>query len=309
MTKETFFVEGLGGQKLFVRCYKEDQGVGQDEAGRKETKVLQILHGMAEFGDRYEAFAEVLVNKGYRVYVHDHRKHGFSLSGSQKVGHYTKDTWQDMVGDIQKVQEEILSRESADSLVMFGHSMGSFLLRNFLIDFGDKVSRAVICGTADTNGPLSMVGIMLAKVLGGLAGHKPSPFLDNLSVGAYNKKFEPTKTTVDWLTNDHELNKWYEDHPLCGYPYTPKFYEEIAKGLRYVIKDDNIVKTPKIPLLFIAGAMDPVGEMGKGVEKVRSKYESLGYDTEITLYDQARHEILNDTCKDQVYERVLGFLE
>ncbi len=305
MVKETFFVEGLGGQQLFVRCYKEESKPGGE--GQKNVKVIQILHGMAEFGDRYEPFAQVLVAQGYRVYVHDHRKHGYSLSGSQKVGYYTNDTWEQMVGDVQKVQVEILSRESVDSLFMFGHSMGSFLLRSFLMDFGDRVSAAVICGTANTNGPLSLVGVMAAKLLARVVGHKPSVFLNNLSVGGYNKAFEPTQTSADWLTSDHGLNQWYVEHPLCGYPYTPKFYEEIAKGLRYIIKDDNIVKTPKIPLLFISGDHDPVGEMGKGVESVRQKYETLGYDTQLTLFKNARHEILNDTCKDQVYERILAF--
>lgn len=298
MKKETFVVYGEGNQHLHVRRFSSDV---------EPKGVIQILHGKSEYGDRYDELAEALVDQGYRVYVHDHRKHGFSIAGSQKVGVFTDDTWKQMVEDVNHVQQEILKRESVDKVMMLGHSMGSFLLRNFLIDHGEHVEKAVVCGTADTPVPLSRVATLLARVIGRFTGHKRSQFLENMAVGGFNKPFEPNETTVDWLTRDTGVNRWFEESPLCGYAYTPKYYEELTKGLLYIIKDDNMAKTPNIPLLFVAGDKDPVGDMGEGVKRVHDKYKTMGYDTQLTLFKDARHEILNDLCKQEVYERVIEF--
>jgi len=300
VNKETFFIEGANKAKLFVRCYKGEQSNGQ---------VVQILHGMAEYGDRYDAFAKFLCDGGFTVYVNDHRKHGYSITGSQKVGYYTDDTWENMIEDINLVQDEIINREGVDQVIMFGHSMGSFMLRNFLITYGQRVTKAIICGTANTDIKMTKVGHFLARMMRQFRNHKPSPFLDGLSVGQYNKPFEPAKTGVDWLSRDEKICSWYQDSPLCGYPYTPRFYEEITKALLFIIDQDNILKTPRIPLLFISGANEPVGNMGQGVTKVYDKYTDLGYNTSITLFDDARHEILNETNKEDVYERVLEFID
>lgn len=288
-------------QQLYVRRYGPEKG--------KEVKgVLQILHGMAEYGGRYAQFAEFLVGKGYVVYVGDHRKHGESISGDQKVGYYTDDTWIDMVDDIDIIVKDILKRESVDSIMMLGHSMGSFLLRTYLIRYGEHVSKAIIMGTGDTNVALVKVAIQMAKLLGRFSGKKVSPFLDNMAVGPYNKPFKPNRTASDWLTRDTSVVDWYINSPLCGYPYTPKFYQEISTGLLFIAQDDNIQKSPKIPMLFISGAIDPVGEAGKGVTKVVEKYKALGYAVELNLIKDARHEILNELNKEKVYEDVYQFM-
>lgn len=300
MKKDTYFIAGDGNQKLYVRRYEGSKTTG---------KVVQILHGMAEFGDRYDGFCEYLTEHGYIVYVHDHRKHGMSISGSQKVGYYTTDTWKQMVKDIDFVQEDIMEKEDTDKVIMLGHSMGSFLLRTYLIDYGDHVEKAIIMGTAYTNVALSGAGTLAAKIIGRVAGHKPSPFLNQMSVGPYNKSFEPGKTGSDWLTRDEEICSWYEENPLCGFVYTPKFYEEITKGLLYIIRNENIKKTPNIPVLFVSGDQDPVGEMGKGVTKVFDIFKSLGYDAQLTLFEGARHEILNEFDKEEVYQCILEFLD
>jgi len=302
MKKDVWFLEGTNMQQIYVRRY-------EDESILQRKGVVQILHGMGDYGDRYDDFAFFLAKHGYIIYIHDHRKHGKSISGEQKVGYFDTDRWSEMVADIDCVQQDILKRESSNKIIMIGHSMGSFLLRNYLIDYGKNVSKAVIIGTASTDVLLSKIGIFLGKVIEAVAPNKPSKFLDTMSVGKYAKVFTPSRTGLEWLTRDEAIVDFYVASPLCGYTYTPRFYTEVAKGLIDIVKEERMKKTPKIPLYFIAGDKDPVGNQGTGVEKVYTMYTNLGYDTRIKLYPDARHEILNELNKDEVFTDILTFIE
>lgn len=298
MNKETFYVSGNKGQQLFVRCYS-----GED----KSKGVIQILHGMAEYGARYSGFADYLTDLGYVVYVGDHRKHGESVSPDQKVGYWTDDTFQDMVDDVNHVQQVILEREGVDQVMMLGHSMGSFILRGFLIRYGWHVSKAVIMGTGSTNKPLSVIGKGLAKVIETFAGSKPNQFLDNMAVGGFNKEYKSPRTPFDWLTRDNDVCDWYGNSPLCGYAYTPRFYGEIAGAMLFIGDKEQVANTPKIPILFISGDKDPVGNHGKGVQEVFNMYQVLGYDVKLQLIKDCRHEILNELNKEETYSIIGEF--
>lgn len=303
MKKDTYYITGANNQKIYVRRYESDNNIGRPK------KVIQILHGMAEYGDRYDGFAKYLTEEGYIVFIHDHRKHGKSINDDQKVGYYDTDTWTEMVEDIEIVQEDLVAKEGIDNIMMIGHSMGSFLLRNYLIDYGERVTKAVIIGTGNTDMTMSKAGLQTAKLIGKIAPNKPSKMLNNLSVGKYNKAFKPNRTELDWLTRDDNIVDWYVNSPLCGYSYTPKFYEEIIKGLLYIIDEEAISQTPRIPLLFVAGEKDPVGDFGEGVKKVAEKYKLQGYNVDIELYKNARHEVLNELNKEEVYKRISNFLK
>jgi len=301
--KDTFYITGANKQKIYVRRYESDSNNG----GTK--KVVQILHGMAEYGDRYDGFAKYLTEEGYIVFIHDHRKHGKSISDDQKVGYYDTDTWTEMLEDIEIVQQGLVDKEGIDHVIMIGHSMGSFLLRNYLIDYGERVTKAVIIGTGDTDLVMSKAGLQAAKLIGKIAPNKPSKMLNDLSVGKYNKAFKPNRTELDWLTRDNNIVDWYVNSPLCGYAYTPKFYEEIAKGVLYIINEEAISQTPRIPLLFVSGEKDPVGDYGQGVKKVSEIYKLQGYKVDVELYANARHEVLNELNKVEVYKRISDFLK
>jgi len=301
MIKETFYVKSADGQDLYVRRYIGDKN-GRD-------KAIQILHGMAEYGERYEAFADFLVGKGYIVYVHDHRKHGDSISKGQKVGKFTKnDIWAKILADVETVQKVIMDRDNPKELYMIGHSMGSFILRAFLMDYGERVKKAVMIGTGTMAPIKSKVGILTAKVIGWFVPNKPNLFLNVMSVGGYNKAFAPNKTLVDWISRDSDVVTRYIEDPLCGYAYTPKFYEELAKGLLQITKDEEIMKTPDIPLMFLSGEKDPVGEQGQGVLAVVERYRKLGFQTKVDLVNGDRHEILNEPDKEDNYKRILNFI-
>lgn len=302
MSKQSFILEGTNIQQLYVRRY-EDTSV-TDKKG-----VIQILHGMAEYGDRYDRFAEFLSNRGFVIYIHDHRKHGKSLSPDQKIGHFTTDTWKDMVADVDCVQQQILIRESVNKVIMIGHSMGSLILRDYLAKFGSNVSKAVIMGTAPTDRLLARAAIMLGKTYEKISPDKPNHVLNQLTVGGFSKAFKPNPTGVEWLSRDNDIINAYVKDPLCGYSYTPRFYVELAKGLLEVGHEAWIKKTPKIPMFFVAGDKDPVGNQGDGVKKVVSVYEKLGYKVALKLYTDARHELLNEINKEEVFSDIAAFIE
>jgi alpha-beta hydrolase superfamily lysophospholipase len=300
MQKETAIVKGVKNQNLFVRRYGDEKA---------KNGVIQILHGMSEYGGNYEDFAGFLVNNGYIVYVHDHRKHGESLSKGQKIGYFTDDTWEDMVEDVERVQRYIVERENTQTLILFGHSMGSFLCRNYLINYGDRISKAVIMGTADADVMTSKFGGLVAKIYEKTAGDKTNAFLHYMSIGRLSNKKDPTRKENDWLSRDLEAVERYNNDEGCGFSYTPRFYGEIAKAVLFIFNKKNIAKTQKIPLYFISGEADEIGKCGKGVKRVADIYKALGYDVTLDLIEGAKHAILDETNKEEVYDKILTFLE
>lgn len=300
MKKSARYIKGAKGHRLYVRKY---------EGTASSKGVIQILHGKSEYGGRYDEFAGYLTEHDYTVYVHDHRKHGKSLNEGHEVGKYTDDTWQDMMHDTDIVKRMILEEQGVNSIIMIGHSMGSFLLRTYLMDYGEQVAKAVILGTGAIDLKLAYAGRLLAGILGCLMPERRSRLLEFLAVGSYNKGIEPLRTSHDWLSRDEEKVDAFNTHPDCGRTYTPKFYDEIAKGTIRMANRREVMKTPDIPILFISGDKDPVGNYGKGVVKVRTMYEKLGYDTDLELYQEARHELLHEVNRQDVFDRIRVFLE
>ena len=302
MEKQTWIIQGTKNQKIFLRRYKNKNA--EDNKG-----IVHILHGMAEYGARYAHFAQFLVEQNYIVYIHDHRKHGKSLQRNERVGIFTHDTWEDMIEDIHHVQNFIKSNEADLPHIILGHSMGSVLLRHYLTIYGEDVDRAIIMGTVHSSLLANKFGILLSAACEGVVPSIRNKVLDYMFVGHMNKTFEPANTEFDWLTRDRKVVEWYINSPLCGYQYSPRFYKEFSKGLDYVSSEENIMKTPQIPISFISGDMDPVGQFMDGVHKVYDMYNRLGYDVNLKSVANGRHEILNEINKEEVYAIVLDLIE
>ncbi len=302
MEKQTWVIQGSKNQKIFLRRYK-------NKSEEQVKGIVHILHGMAEYGARYGHFAQFLVEHGYTVYVHDHRKHGKSLQRNERVGIFTNDTWEDMIEDIHHVQKFIKSNEPETAHIMLGHSMGSVLLRYYLTVYGEEVDRAIIMGTVHSHLLENKAGAILSAACEAVAPSIRNKALDYLFVGRMNKTFEPAATEFDWLSRDKKVVDWYINSPLCGYQYSPRFYKEFAKGLDYVSNEENIIKTPHIPIALISGDMDPVGQFMEGVTSVYNMYKRLGYDVDLKSVANARHEILNEINKEEIYELVLNLIE
>lgn len=258
--------------------------------------VIQVAHGMAEHLERYEKFADALTDLGIALYINDHLGHGKSVSSDAELGYFGKENgWRNFVEDCHTLTSIAKAENPGKPFFFFGHSMGSFVARAYTLKYANEVNGAIYCGTAAPN-PASGVGILLSKAISKVKGdHHRSKLIDKIAFGAYNSKFEK-RTAFDWLTRDvAEVDKYIADK-YCGFLFTANGYKDLMELLGYVSSKDwfeNLDK--KLPILVIAGDMDPVGGYGKGIDKVCDKLYKAGKDniTKI-LYPEARHEILNE---------------
>ncbi len=279
---------------------------------KKITGVLQIAHGMAEHAKRYADFANFLTDNGVAVYANDHRGHGKTAGAIDRVGILNHKTgWHDLVSDLKQLTRLIQEKHPDRPIFLFGHSMGSFAIRTYLTQIEVPISGAIISGTAGNPGLLGVVGRLLTKVMMIFnAPETPSPFMDKLSFGAFNKPFKPNRTKFDWLSRDETQVDKYVADPYCGGVFTLGFFNQMLTGLLYVSKQKSIEAIPKdLPILIFAGAADPVGDQGKGVTEVYEKYKKAGIaNLEFKLFPEGRHESINEINKDAVYQLVLEWL-
>ena len=291
------YISGTKGSYLHIMSWHPDS---------EPSAVVQILHGMAEHGKRYEDFAKFLSQNGYAVYTHDHRKHGKSIRNDQKVGIFDEnDSWENVIDDVQIVNDFIKMKEKNKNVIILGHSMGSIICRRYIQEYGQNVEAAIIMGTAPDQPLKCFAGKALGSIVNRInAKGTRSVFLDKLAVGGFNKQFNPARTSSDWLSTDNEqVDRFIADN-ICGLPYSAEFYVQFSRGVKACNKKANILKTPHFPILFISGSRDPVGHNGKGVKKVYETYASMGYKNNISmkLVPNARHEVLNEINKEEVYQ-------
>ncbi len=273
--------------------------------------VIQVAHGMAEHLERYEKFAAALCEKGFALYINDHLGHGQSVKNKNELGYFgEKDGWKYFVEDCHKLTEFIKNENPGKPVVFFGHSMGSFVARAYSFKYAADIAGAIYCGTSGPN-PAAGAGILLTKVIAKVKGsHYRSKLIDKIGFGTYNSKFEG-RTAFDWLSRDNEEVDKYIDDDLCGYLFTARGYGDLFALLGYVSSAewfDGLSK--ELPVLIISGAMDPVGDYSKGVEKVYDSLCSAGKTgVKKILYPDARHEILNEkVCFDEVCADVIGWI-
>jgi alpha-beta hydrolase superfamily lysophospholipase len=275
--------------------------------------IVQIAHGMAEHICRYDEFAKFFTGKGFIVAGNDHRGHGKTAKTEDEYGFFSKkEGWFTVVDDLKTIGDILQSRYPNKKLVLLGHSMGSFLARTYFINYPESIDLAIISGTAGAPGLTGVIGKSLAIALKFFLGEKhQSSLLNFLSFGSFNKAFKPNKTEFDWLCSDEAIVQKYIADPRCGGIFTTSFFVDLLKGLLFIFKDQNKTKLAKhLPILFIAGENDPVGNFTKGVMQSINYYKSAGIENiEWHFYPGCRHEILNETIKMAVFQDVLIFIE
>ncbi len=274
--------------------------------------VLQIAHGLAEYVLRYEAFAAYMTGQGFAVVGNDHLGHGQSVApGAAPLYFGPKGSWSWVVEDIHRLQMDTGRKYPGKPYFMLGHSMGSFLLRTYLICYPGTVDAAIIMGTGHQSANMTGSGSALAKVLA-LRGaeDKPSDLVNQLVFGAYNKQFAPNRTGFDWLSVNEENVDRYVADPLCGGKPALGLFREMMWGLAFIREMDNLKKMDvNTPVLFVAGDKDPVGGNGRGVKRVYESFREAGVvDVMLRLYPGMRHEILNETGKEQVWLDIYEWL-
>ncbi len=273
---------------------------------------MQIAHGMAEHAGRYDYLAEQLVAVGYEAYAHDHRGHGKTAGTKAELGFFAEeDGWYEVVADLALVGRHIDSNHPGLPRYLLGHSMGSFLARTYALDYSDQIAGLVLSGTAGPAGPMGQIGRGIAIAEAKIRGKRHrSKALDGLSFGAFNKPFRPNRTDFDWLSRDPDQVDAYIDDPYCGALHTSQFFADLFTGLTD-IGDNKRVKNVRsdLPVLLISGAADPVGNNGKGVTQVAEQYLNCGVrDVTYILYPEARHEIFNETNRDEVIADLIEWL-
>ncbi len=289
---------GVDNLKLNVNEYLVDEMKG----------IVLCVHGMSEHSKRYEDFALFLNKSKYSVYTYDHRGHGKSLLENENKGYLGKDGFNKMVYDLDVIINHIKEKYPKEKLYLLGHSMGSFVTERY-IQLYDKVDGVILSGS-NYGTKMLKFGRFVSKLACLFKGEKKEgKFLEKLSFGGFNKCFSPCRTAFDWLSRDEkEVDKYVQDE-LCGFTCSNRFYYDFIGGLLTISKEDNIKKiNTQLPILIVSGDKDPVGGQGKGVKdlyRILRKYLS---NVELKLYQDARHEILNETNKAEVYQDILNWL-
>lgn len=274
--------------------------------------ILQISHGMCEYVERYEHFIDFMTSQGILVCGNDHIGHKNSVASKDELGYFaSKAGWTCLPKDVAALTR-IMKKEYPDLPVfLFGHSMGSFIARAYIAKYGKLIDGAIICGTAGTN-PILGIGTFLISVVKAIRGERyRSKFLDNMMFSAYNKQFPTVRTSKDWLTRDEAIVDKYLKDEYCMFIFTTSAFLDLSKILGYVSSDTWYQAVPKdLPLFLISGSMDPVGDYSKGVLEVKERLEAQKLsDFSFKLYDEHRHEILNEIDREHVYADVLAFIE
>lgn len=278
----------------------------------KVVCIVQIIHGMAEYIERYEEFARYLGEKGILVTGDDHLGHGKSVGTEGAYGYFCEqDPATVVVRDVHRLKKMTQEEYPGVPYVILGHSMGSFILRNYLFRYGTGIQGAIVCGTGSQPKALVKVSKAVAAVQGALLGQKHvARMLDKLAFGAYNKEIPEAKTAVDWLCTDESVVNAYVKDELCGFTFTVNGFMTLFTLLDRLGKEENLRAMPKgLPVYFIAGDMDPVGNYGEGVRKAYEDFQKAGMEhISLKLYSGDRHEILNEKDKYKVYEDIYPWI-
>lgn len=273
--------------------------------------ILQLCHGMQERIARYHEFAEFLCQNGFYVTGNDHLGHGQSIQNEKEYGYFSPNGNECLIGDLHTLRKKTQDHYPALPYFMLGHSMGSFLIRQYAMLHGNDLSGVIIVGTGSKPDLLLPVGRLLCRGMAAVLGwHYCSKLIDYMACGAFNKQFEPARTSSDWLTKDRQIVDTFLADPLCGHPFTVNAYYHMFRSIQFIQKKENIERLPKdLPLLLISGSCDPVGSNGKGVKQVFRAFQAAGIkDVQMQLYEDDRHEILNETDRDTVYHDLLNWM-
>lgn len=280
--------------------------------------ILQIVHGMAEYIARYDRLACKLAEQGILVTGEDHLGHGLSVSAKSgkkdhPLGYFCHhDAATVVVRDVHRLKKTVQEQYPGVPCLIMGHSMGSFITRNYLCRYGTGIDGAIIMGTGMQPRPVVKLAKGLSGFLGKIQGEKHvSKFVDKLAFGGYNKRIGDPKTAMDWLSRDEKEVQKYLADPLCGFTFTLNGFATLFELIDRLYDQDYLKKMPAdLPVLFVAGDSDPVGDYGAAVCQVAESFQALGMKhVECRLYAGMRHELVNETGREQVEQDILSWVK
>lgn len=305
LKKEFYFPSSDGQTQIHVIQWFPEAGV---------KAVLQISHGMVEYIDRYDEFARYLAERGFCVVGHDHLGHGRSVQSQEYLGYFHEEKGnQYVISDIHRLRKMTEKEYPGVPYFMMGHSMGSYMLRKYLCIHPEGVAGAVIMGTGAMPDSTMKFGLFLCRTIALFRGwHYRSRLMQSLSYSKPYKRYDlyGKDYANSWLSKNVENVKTYYADPRCTFLFTVNGYKGLMEAVLFDNQMENIKKVPKnLPLFFVSGADDPVGDLGEGVKKVYGMYKDAGVsDITYRLYEDDRHEILNETDRDQVMADIAAWL-
>ena len=281
------------------------------EPDGKPRGVIQIVHGVAEHIQRYAEFAEFMAGQGFLVVAEDHMGHGGSIGDDDAQG-YFQGGWFKAVADVHRLLTYTRMEEPEVPYILLGHSMGSFMVRTLLMKYpACGIRGAIISGTAWMHRGVINSGIAAATLIGKRSGFdQPSNMLQQMMFGGYNRKVEHQRTEFDWLTRDAHIVDEYIADPLCGFTVTAGLTRDLLTGLKFIQEPENLEKMDKrLPVFFISGNDDPVGNYGQGVKQSVKAFTQVGMENvSMRLYPLCRHEVLNELNREEVYQDILEWI-
>ena len=294
MIEDTFVIEGSPCQGY---RFMPDDGAPK--------AILHIVHGLAEHALRYRPLAEALTADGWGVYAHDHRGHGATAPSDEALGFFADDGgWDLVVEDLGKLVAHEKAQHAGCPFVLFGHSMGSFAVQDYISRPGaESLTAVVLSGVAGPPPPIATVARGLARVERWRQGKKGrSALLRKASFDDYNRQFRPNRTAADWLSKDpSEVDKYIED-PKCGFEGTNQLWIDLLDALSAMFASERLANIDKgTPIYIFAGDADPVGRSGKGVRALADALRGAGVKrVDMKLYPTGRHEMLNEINREEV---------
>jgi alpha-beta hydrolase superfamily lysophospholipase len=307
MKSDNFNFNANDGTNLVVYRWLPDSNI-------KIKAAVHIIHGMGEHAGRYQEFADRLTEAGYAAYSMDQRGHGKTAESPEQFGHFAaKDGWDLVLDDLKKLTG-LIKKEHDDKIdiFLFGHSSGSFLSRDYMILDGKSLRGVILCGSATSPKLPGYFGIVISKYLIKKYGPKKQSSLHlKLVFDRYNSFFKPNRTDSDWATRDTKKVDQLVKDPYCYRTFSSAFYLDLIRTLFRINKLSNIQKIPKdIPVLFISGTMDALGGFTRGISEVYRKFKKAGIeDVNLKLYQDARHELVNELNREEVYRDIIEWFD
>lgn len=275
--------------------------------------VIQIVHGMSEHIGRYEPLAAFFAASGFVVVGEDHLGHGLSISQDGMQGYFCEDNPASVVvNDVHRLRKITQKQFGNAPYFILGHSMGSFIVRNYITRYGKGLCGAIVLGTGLQSDLFLYSGRIMTRLVGLFKGQKHvSRFLDFCVFGSYNRRIHPVRTKYDWLTKDAQYVDDYLADENCGFIFTVNGFMTLSELIRRIKLPKNMRKVPKeLPIYIASGTEDPVGDYGKGVKKSYSLYQKYGVkDITLRLYEGDRHELQNETDRELFMKELLVWVE
>ena len=302
MNHSTFWLTANDRSRLYVNQWLPD---GPAKA------MIMLSHGMAEHSARYARLAESLCAAGYGLYAPDQRGHGRTADEGTLGLYAEKDGWNKVVGDLASLNQHIGQQQPGLPIILLGHSMGSYIAQAYLLHHSASLDGAILSGSNFQPVALYRAAGVIARLeraRQGLRGR--SALIDFLSFGSFNKAFKPNRTAFDWLSRDPlEVDKYIND-PLCGFRCTNQLWIDLLGGLQQISKASNLAQIdPGLPIMIMGGECDPVSE-GKRLKSLAHALREAGcQNLQLNIYPQARHEVFNETNRDEVTADVLKWLD